>query len=1100
MPHPPNAWDSLCLERFCMARKKPSGPLALEAALEATKTPSGKFGKAAVERLVLRFLKTAKLYRSVFRDVRLWRDSPRGDTKSPVSMVAEGYDGSTTAILCHTGDLGRSRAAGFLEAAASGGFGSAMLVHLNGKIAGSARRILEDASVPILSRRRLESLHADWSFTAIPKTAVRPNRLAGAVDAVSRGLAHADQGIVVMPPGTGSALVALGTAERMVGAGGTVLVVAPSLASMTRTMREWADAATIPLNMVAVYSAMHAGRGESASEPDVPAITDSEGLAAGDTSRPADAMRVVFSTYGSASGMVSGARGKFDLAIYGDAHTTSTNWPRRVPLPEVDAVKRIYATSTPRMSDPRSSGRAAHIMDEETYGMELYRLELGDAVREDKAADFIIKVVLVSGKAAKALYRRSAGNIPAADRAAVAAAWQAILNPGGGRPPLRNIIGVARSTRRAGEWATRLDRLAKYAGGPLPARADTRQASGYTGEDAEWLDGPSDGAGTCRVLFTQNPPVGKPVECVLFADTPSAADAERCVDGVVRQRRGTRKERGYLLVPVALANVPATEPPDDALNAAWVVLAAAGAHDGDLQRELAALELEETPDVRMGAAGSITIQVGSRIEVDVVVAPGEVDAAGARRLARHIRQMFAERAGGTGHYEEYAGRLAGMAVGLERQVAQRVAASPLLSERLEPLVKSLKHLVSGSITQESAARTVAQHMVFGGLLDAFHNGEFTRRNPVARAIQDRIAVLGFDRDMRLPQDAHDSMRTELRHVNTAERRRNFVHLTYDAYRHLSKPKRGIQLPVEIVDFMIRSIQTILDEEFGASLDDRATKVLDPFAGSGMFVSGLLEAASPDSMHGKYEGEIYANECSLAAYYITTARAELTRQMLGGRVYVPFVGASYTDTFVPGDRNGGPLLGDAAGLTARQYADNVRVVIGHPPSSPAHGMDSHPELETRIRDTYVKAARRTGHSASTIDAKNPYVKAQRWATDRLRGSGVVVFVVPAEYIIKDSKAGLRASLREEFTDVWCYDLRGGGGKSAVDDATRNIIVAIMVRNPKKTTHSVHYAKISKRYSGRDKLDHIKKAGSVGGVTGWRTIPEGKLHRWVRPRDA
>ena len=151
------------------------------------------------------------------------------------------------------------------------------------------------------------------------------------------------------------------------------------------------------------------------------------------------------------------------------------------------------------------------------------------------------------------------------------------------------------------------------------------------------------------------------------------------------------------------------------------------------------------------------------------------------------------------------------------------------------------------------------------------------------------------------------------------------------------------------------------------------------------------------------------------------------------------------------------------------------------------------------NAYVKAARRTGHSASTIDAKNPYVKAQRWATDRLRGSGVVGFVVPAEYIIKDSKAGLRVCLREEFTDVWCYDLRGSDGKSAGDDATRDVVVAIMVRNPKKTGHSVHYARVSRRYGGRNKLDHIEKLGSIGGVTGWRTVPESRLHRWVRPRD-
>ncbi len=628
-----------------------------------------------------------------------------------------------------------------------------------------------------------------------------------------------------------------------------------------------------------------------------------------------------------------------------------------------------------------------------------------------------------------------------------------------------------------------------------------RRAGGNPREDAGWLEGPGEHAGTYRALFTQGPPDGEPVECVLFAGAPSVAEAERCVGGVVR-RRGARRERGHLLVPVALGDAPVSGPPDAALGAAWTVLAAACAHDGDLVRELAALELEEAPDARAATDGSLTIPVGGRIGVDVVAAPGELDAEGATRLALHIRRMFVERAGGAGRYGAYAERLAEVAGSLEAQMAQRVADSPLLAERIEPLVASLGRLVDDSATQASAARVMSQHVVFGGLLDAFHNGEFARRNPVARAIQRCVVTLGFDRDTRIPRDMHDSMHAELRHVDTAERRRNFVLLVYEAYRRLSgpKPKRGGRLPTEVVGFVIRSVQHVLDEEFGAGLDDRSTKVLDPFAGAGAFVSGLLEAISPDSMHGKYEGEIYASECSLAAYYTTTARTEFTRQMLGGRGYIPFTGASYTDAFGSGGRDGGPLLADAAGLAARQHADNIRVILGDPPRSPApYPAGGHPELEARIRDTYVRAARRTGHSGSTMDTRNPYVMAQRWATDRLRGSGVVGFVVPAEYMVKDSKAGLRACLREEFTDVWCYDLRGGGASSAGDDATRDAVVVIMVRNPKKAGHLVHYARVGRRYGGRDKLDHIKKIGSIAGVSGWRVVPDSRRYRWVRQRD-
>ena len=1089
---------------FHTAREKPAGRLSLDAALAAARTPSGRYSKAAVERLALRFLRTARLYGCVFGDVRLWRDSPHGGAKSPITMVAEGHDGAATAVLCHIGDLGYAKTAGFLEAVTSGRFGGSMLVHVDGKMSGRARRALEDAGTAILSRERLDGLGMDWGFAAPPRAPGLPGRLAGAVDAAARGLAHAGRGTVVMPPGTGRALVALGAAEQMAGRGGAVLVVAPSLASMNRTMLEWADAATVPLNVLAAHGKEHAGRGESAADSYVPVISEPGDLAARYGNRTAGAMTVVFSTYESAAAVVAGACRGFELATYGDAHTTAQNWPRRVPLPEIDAARHLYITATPEMPEPRPTRtrRTAYAMDEATYGREIYRLDLGEAVGEGAAADLMVKVALVSGKASRGLYRRSAGSVPVAERATVAAAWRAILNPGGGRPPLRSITGVVRSARRATEWAAWLVRLAKYAAGPPPASIHTRCAGGNPPEDAGWLAGPGDHAGTFRALFTQSPPDGEPAECVLFADAPSVAEAERCVGSVVRRRRGARKERGHLLVPIALENATVAEPPDVALGAAWTVLAAACAHDGGLRRELAALELEEGPHARVAVDGTLTIPVGARIEVDVVAAPGELDAEGAARLARHIRRMFVERAGGAGLYGAYAERLAEAAGSLEAQMAQRVANSPLLAERVGPLVASLKRLVDDSATQASAARIMSQHMVFGGLLDTFHDGEFVGRNPVARAIQRCIVTLGFDQDMRLLRDIRDGMHAELRHVDTAERRRNFVLLAYEAYRRLSepKPKRGGRLPAEVVDFVIRSVRYVLDEEFGAGLDDRATKVLDPFAGAGTFVSGLLEATSPDSMHGKYEGEIYAGEISLAAYYVTTARAEFTRQMLGGRGYVPFTGASYSDTFGSGDGDGGPLLADAAGLAARQHADNIRVIVGDPPRSPApHPVGRHPELEGRIRDTYGRAARRTGHSGSTIDVRNPYVRAQRWATDRLRGSGVVAFVVPAEYIVKDSKAGLRACLREEFTDVWCYDLRGRGGASAGDDGTQDIVVAIMVRNPKKAGHFVHYARVGRRYGGRDKLDHIKKIESIAGVSGWRDVPDSRRHRWVRQRD-
>lgn len=1074
-----------------------TGPLSLGEALEAAKTASGRYSKVAVERLVLRFLRTAPLYRSVFGDVRLWRDSPHSDgTKPPISMVAEGHDGSTTAILCHFGSLGSAKAAGFLEAARSRGLG-AMLVHVDGEASGRARRDLEVAAAPMLSRGRLDGFGADWGSAAPLGAPVLLKRQAEAVDAVSRGLAHADRGVLVMPPGTGKTLVALRVAERMAGPGRAVLVVSPSLASMARAMREWAGAASVPLNVLAVHSAERGGRGESAADLDVPATANPKELAARYGRRPAGAMTVVFSTYGSAAGIVAGACGEFDLAVYQDAHAAAGGGPP----PGISSAKALHMTATPQMPDPCRAGRSAHLMDADTYGKELHRLELAEAVVEGMASDFAMKVVLVSDRAARRMYRRSAGSVPAAERAAVAAAWRAVLNPGGGGPPPRGVTGTVRSARRADQWADWFVRLAKYAAGPSPIRAEARRAGGGRAGDAGWLDGVGADPGSHRALFAPGPPDG-PAAAVLFVDSPSAADAERCMGSVVRRRPGAGPGRGHLLVPVALGNAPAAGPPDAAMSAVWTVLAAACAHDTDLRRELAALELEEAPDPHLAGDGSLTIPVGGRIEVDVVAAPGELDGEGAGRLARRIRAAFVERAGGAGHYGAYAESLAGAACGLERRIADMVAASPLLTEKIQPLAASLRPLVGDSVTPESAARALAQHMAFGGLLDIFHGGEFSRLNPVARAMQEVVAEMGLDRDVWPYRPEHAGMPAELRHIDTGGRRRRFVLMVYEAYVRLRDPggraRRG-GLPAEVADFMVRSVQCVLRDEFNAGLDDRSVRLLDPFSGAGTLVAKLLEAASPDSLHGKYGGEIYANDCSLAAYYATTARAEFTHQALSGaRRYAPFGGASYTDTFGSGGGGGGPLLGEAAERAARHYADSVRVIVGDPPRSPGPGPDArHPGLEARIRETYGRAARAAGHSGSTMDAKNPYLKAQRWATDRLRGTGVVGFVVPAEYITKDSKAGLRACLREEFTDVWCLDLRG---KASRDDPLRDAMVIIMVRNPRKAGHTVRYARISRRYGGRDKLDHIRKAGSIDGIGGWRAVPAGPRHRWVRPRDA
>ena len=55
--------------------------------------------------------------------------------------------------------------------------------------------------------------------------------------------------------------------------------------------------------------------------------------------------------------------------------------------------------------------------------------------------------------------------------------------------------------------------------------------------------------------------------------------------------------------------------------------------------------------------------------------------------------------------------------------------------------------------------------------------------------------------------------------------------------------------------------------------------------------------------------------------------------------------------------------------------------------------------------------------------NSYVKALRWASDRIGESGVIGLIMPSAWITGNVEAGIRACLYEEFTDVYCLDPTG-----------------------------------------------------------------------------
>ena len=129
---------------------------------------------------------------------------------------------------------------------------------------------------------------------------------------------------------------------------------------------------------------------------------------------------------------------------------------------------------------------------------------------------------------------------------------------------------------------------------------------------------------------------------------------------------------------------------------------------------------------------------------------------------------------------------------------------------------------------------------------------------------------------------------DIRLIKTPEERQEFIKKIYDSFLRGADKKGAnkhgvVYTPIEIVDFIIHSINHVLKTSFNTSFADPNTsiKVLDPFTGAGTFIARLLEAGiiPHDKLYENYKHNIYANELILLAYYVASVNIEATYQSL-----------------------------------------------------------------------------------------------------------------------------------------------------------------------------------------------------------------------------
>ena len=675
---------------------------------------------------------------------------------------------------------------------------------------------------------------------------------------------------------------------------------------------------------------------------------------------------------------------------------------------------------------------------------------------------------------------------------------------------------------------------------------------------------------TCRVLSNVrclSEGVDVPaLDAVLFL-TPrnSQVDVVQSVGRVMRNAPG--KKRGYVVLPVV---IPAGVEPHEALNdnqtykVVWQVLQALRSHDDKFDalvnkldligRDPAKMEViaitdkvdkKQTSKAKSGTdsagkvrkknkdAGRGGFSIGNP---DAPGGPSQEELQGSLQfevgeVEKAIYAKLVQKVGNRHHWEDWANDIAKIA----RTHIDRIhgilenPANTKEKQAFEAFAAELRDDLNGSINDGEIVEMLAQHLITKPVFDAlFADYSFAEHNPMSKAMQGVLDALHehrLDKEADTLQRFYDSVKLRAEGIDSAQGKQKIIVELYDKFFRNAFPKMTERLgivytPVEVVDFILHSVNDLLQQEFGQTLGSKGVHIIDPFTGTGTFITRLLQSGliSPEELPHKYKHEIHANELVLLAYYIAAINIEASYHSLAGGKYVPFEGICLTDTFQMYEKDDlvSALTVDNSARRKRQKKLDIRVIVGNPPYSIGQGSANdnnanvgYPHLDNRIETTY---AARSG-AALSKGLYDSYIRAIRWASDRIGNAGLIGFVTNAGWLESAGADGLRKTVADEFSNVYVFHLRGSIRGKIGDIAKKEgqnifnimtgVAVSIFVKNPSASEHGkIIFCDIGDYLSRKEKLKKIADYKSLVGITAkheWKNIIPDEHGDWLRQRN-
>lgn len=1001
------------------------------------------------------------------------------------------------------------------------------------------------------------------------------------------------RGKLIMACGTGKTFTSLKIIEEITPKGSIVLFLAPSIALVGQTFREYCKDKTDDFVASIVCSDAKSGKSVEDDidilELPIAASTNTQSIKkAHDIAKEKNKRFIIFSTYQSVEKVIQAQKqndlDEIDLIICDEAHRSVGNLYSGKEKDKLNtftlchsnenikAKKRIYMSATPKIYSSSQKSKALEndnevfsMDDEEIFGNEIYSINFREAVEKGLLSDYKVIILAIKQEGIASVANTAIARLK--DEKNVDEKYVDInfvskiigTHKGLARNDLvaldennqidndfleemdsnlsRRVINFCKSIRDSKNITNSFKIIMQCYDEALKKdsfknldinidHVDGTMNSNTRLNKLNNLNSPKED--TCNILsnarcLSEGIDVPALDSVVFFDGRNSMVDIIQSVGRVMR--KAPNKKTGYIILPLALSenelsNLDEAIKNTNFLNI-WNILKALRSHDDTLVDEAVFRE-----KIKIAVADYVGDDNSNN--TDKSYEPSLFDSFTLSELANTMYNAIPTKLGDKGYWQSFSAKTAKIVEKLNIRLNTIFKDHP---EILEEFLTSLKENIHPNIKEDEAIDMICSHIITKPIFDVLFDKNMDD-NPIGKALDEvnkKLNTFGLDNEeTRSLKALYKSVEENVKLAKSQKSKQELIKNLYDTFFRSAFKKQAEKLgivytPMQVVDFILHSVNDLLKRHFKTDFNDENVKIFDPFTGTGSFITRLLskenDLIGDENFKNKYENGIFAQDIILLAYYIALINITQTGNE---RINVldKFKNIALADSLDYLDKK----IQDS-GLFALEFKDleenkkikdlianeKIKVIIGNPPYSAGassandnNANISHPNLEKRVKDTYGKES----NANLAKNTRDTLIQALRMASDKIEDNGIIGFVVNGGFIDATSADGFRKCVAKEFSDIYILNLRGNArtsgeqrkkeGDGVFDSGSRaSVAIVFFVKDTSIKTNKIHYYDIGDDLERQAKLDKLENFKSVLNVPFVNIIPNEKGD-WINQR--